>query len=184
MPQPYSRKGLRGWMTNVSMRFLDFSLPFSLYREIGLTWLTSTPLTPTGSRPEACQPLGVIRAAWQGRDHGAPGGWQRPFGANEAISAPLDSDNAPGRPVNALHTQPACSGYGCRHQARQGHRRAFTGVFGGDVIGTAHVGGDLGMPTARLRLQGHQGSGAYLTSMERRRRKSFFFSYRDVSENR
>ena len=63
MPQPYSRKGLRGWMTNVSMRFLDFSLPFSLYREIGLTWLTSTPLTPTGSKAEACQPLRVIPTA-------------------------------------------------------------------------------------------------------------------------
>ena len=52
-------------MTNVSMRFLDFSLPFSLYREIGLTWLTSTPLTPTRSKAEACQPLGVICAVCQ-----------------------------------------------------------------------------------------------------------------------
>ena len=158
-PQPYSRKGLGGWMTNVSMRFWDFFLPFSLYREIGLTRLTSTPLTLTGSRAEACQPLRVIRTAWQGRDHGAPGGWQRPFGADGAISAPLDSDNAPGRPVNALHTQPACSGYGCRHQARQGRRRAFTGVFGGNVIGTAHVGGVLGMPTAPPPSAGTSGVG-------------------------
>ena len=138
---------MRGCASIVSTRFWSFSPPSSLYREIALTWLTSTPLTPTGSRAEACQPLGVIPAAWQGRDHGAPGGWQRPFGADEAISAPLDSDKAPGRPVNALHTQPACSGYGCRHHARQGRRRAFTGVFGGDVIGTAHVVGVLGMPT-------------------------------------
>ena len=113
-----------------------------------MTRLTSTPLTPTGSRAEACQPLRAVCAAWQGRDHGAPGGWQRSFGADEAISAPLDSDNAPDCPVNALHTRPACSGYGCRHQAHQGHRGAFTGVSGGDVIGTAHVGGVFGMPTA------------------------------------
>ena len=65
--QPYSRKGLGGWMTNVSTRFLRFFLPFSLYREIGLTRLTSTPLTPTGSRAEACQPLRVFCAACQGR---------------------------------------------------------------------------------------------------------------------
>ena len=54
-------------MSTVSMRFWDFSLPFSLYREIGLTRLTSTPLTPTGSRAEACQPLGAVCTAWQGR---------------------------------------------------------------------------------------------------------------------
>ena len=65
MPPPYSRNGLRGWISTVSTRFRDFFLPFSLYRKIGLTWLTSTPLTLTGSRAEACQPLGVIRAVCQ-----------------------------------------------------------------------------------------------------------------------
>ena len=58
-------------MTNVSMRFLDFSLPFSLYREIGLTWLTSTPSNPYGSRAEACQPLRAISAARQGHGYGS-----------------------------------------------------------------------------------------------------------------
>ena len=65
MPPPYSRKGLRGWMSIVSTRF-----PYKERRErkkveIGLTWLTSTPLTPTRSKAEACQPLGVICAVCQ-----------------------------------------------------------------------------------------------------------------------
>ena len=77
--------------------------------KIGLTRLTSTPLTPTGSRAEACQPLGVIRAAWHGHDHGAGSPWRRPVGADKAISAPLDSDKASGRPVTALYTWPARS---------------------------------------------------------------------------
>ena len=43
--------------------------------KIGLTRLTSTPLTPTRSRAEACQPQPAICAAWHGRDHEmAPGG--------------------------------------------------------------------------------------------------------------
>ena len=37
--------------------------------EIGLTWLTSTPLTPTRSKAEACQSQPVICTAWHGRDH-------------------------------------------------------------------------------------------------------------------
>jgi len=70
MPPPYSRKGLRGWMTNVSIRFPYKEKRQGKITEIGLTRLTSTPLSPTGSRAEACQPLGVIRAAWRGHDHG------------------------------------------------------------------------------------------------------------------
>ena len=73
MPQPYSRKGLRGWMSTVSTRFPYKERRVGKITEIGLTRSSSTPLTPTGSRAEACQPLRVIRAAWQGRDHGAPG---------------------------------------------------------------------------------------------------------------
>ena len=41
--------------------------------KIGLTRLTSTPLIPTGSKAEACQPLRVFFAAWQGRAAGAIG---------------------------------------------------------------------------------------------------------------
>ena len=85
MPQPYSRKGLRGWMSTVSMRFWDFFLPFSLYKEIGLTWLTSTPLTPTGSKAKACQPLQVFCAAWQGPAAGGKGTGNRPNKAFRAL---------------------------------------------------------------------------------------------------
>ena len=42
--------------------------------EIGLTRLTSTPLSPTRSRAEACQPLRVIFAARQRHDHVAATG--------------------------------------------------------------------------------------------------------------
>ena len=70
MPPPYSRKGLRGWMSTVSMRFAYKERRERKKVEIGLTWLTSTPLTPTRSKAEACQPLEVIRAAWHGHDHG------------------------------------------------------------------------------------------------------------------
>ena len=94
-----------------------------------MTRLTSTPLTPTGSRAEACQPLRVFCAAWHGHDHGGGSPWRRPVGADKAISAPLDSDKASGRPVTALYTWPACSRTGYRHQARQGRREAFTGVL-------------------------------------------------------
>ena len=71
MPPPYSRKGLRGWMSIVSTRFPYKERRVGKITEIALTRLTSTPLTPTGSRAEACQPLGVIRAACQGRGHEA-----------------------------------------------------------------------------------------------------------------
>ena len=53
-------------MSTVSTRFRDFFLPFSLYREIGLTCSSSTPSNPYGSRAEACQPLWAVCAAWQG----------------------------------------------------------------------------------------------------------------------
>ena len=69
MPPPYSRKGLRGWMSIVSTRFPYKERRVGKITEIALTRLTSTPLTPTGSRAEACQPLGVIRAARHGHDH-------------------------------------------------------------------------------------------------------------------
>ena len=63
MPQPYSRKGLRGWMTNVSTRFPYKERRVGKIMKIALTRLTSTPLSPTASKAEACQPLRVIRAA-------------------------------------------------------------------------------------------------------------------------
>ena len=66
MPPPYSRKGLRGWMSTMSTRFPYKERRIGKIMKIALTRLTSTPLTPTGSRAEACQPLGVIRAACQG----------------------------------------------------------------------------------------------------------------------
>ena len=52
-------------MSTVSMRFAYKERRERKKVEIGLTWLTSTPLTLTGSRAEACQPLGVIRAVCQ-----------------------------------------------------------------------------------------------------------------------
>ena len=76
MSQPYSRKGLRGWMTNMSTRFPYKERRVGKNMKIGLTRLTSTPLSPTGSKPEACQPLGVIRAAWQDYDQGGGNGWR------------------------------------------------------------------------------------------------------------
>ena len=60
MPPPYSRKGLRGWMSTVSMRFALKEKRVEKIMKIGLTRLTSTPLTPTGSRAEACQPLRAV----------------------------------------------------------------------------------------------------------------------------
>ena len=69
MPQPYSRKGLRGWMSTMSMRFALKERREGKITEIGLTRLTSTPLTPTRSRAEACQPLRVFFAVWQRHDH-------------------------------------------------------------------------------------------------------------------
>ena len=57
MPQPYSRKGLRGWMSTMSMRFPYKERRVGKITEIGLTRLTSTPLTPTRSKAEACQSL-------------------------------------------------------------------------------------------------------------------------------
>ena len=63
IPQPYSRKGLRGWMTNVSTRFPYKERRVGKIMKIALTRLTSTPLSPTASTAEACHPLRVIRAA-------------------------------------------------------------------------------------------------------------------------
>ena len=74
MPPPYSRKGLRGWMSTVSTRFPYKERRVGKITEIALTRLTSTPLSPTRSKAEACQPLGVIRAARHGHDHGAATG--------------------------------------------------------------------------------------------------------------
>ena len=69
MPPPYSRKGLRGWMSTMSTRFPYKERRVGKITEIGLTRLTHTPLSPTRSRAEACQPQPVISAAWQGHDH-------------------------------------------------------------------------------------------------------------------
>ena len=69
MPPPYSRKGLRGWMSTMSTRFPYKERRVGKITEIGLTRLTSTPLTPTRSRAEACQPLRVFFAVWQRHDH-------------------------------------------------------------------------------------------------------------------
>ena len=73
-PPPYSRKGLRGWMSTMSMRFALKEKRQGKIMEIGLTRLTSTPLSPTRSRAEACQPLRVIFAARQRHDHVAATG--------------------------------------------------------------------------------------------------------------
>ena len=69
MPPPYSHKGLRGWMSTMSMRFPYKEKRVEKIMKIGLTRLTSTPLTPTRSKAEACQPQPAICAAWHGRDH-------------------------------------------------------------------------------------------------------------------
>ena len=57
-------------MSTMSMRFALKEKRVGKIMKIGLTRLTHTPLSPTRSRAEACQPLGVIRAAWRGHDHG------------------------------------------------------------------------------------------------------------------
>ena len=91
MPPPYSRKGLRGWMSTVSMRFALKEKRVEKIMKIGLTRLTSTPLSPTRSRAEACQPLGVIHAAWQGRDHEtAPGGGRYHGGQVHGLSLSIE----------------------------------------------------------------------------------------------
>ena len=69
MPPPYSRKGLRGWMSTMSTRFPYQERRVGKITEIGLTRLTHTPLSPTRSRAEACQPQPMICAAWHGYDH-------------------------------------------------------------------------------------------------------------------
>ena len=89
MPPPYSRKGLRGWMSIVSTRFPYKERRVGKITEIALTRLTSTPLTPTGSRAEACQPLGVIRAAWHGHDHETATGDGRGRGGRAPPLLPL-----------------------------------------------------------------------------------------------
>ena len=71
MPQPYSRKGLGGWMTNASTRFPYKEKRVGKITEIGLTRLTHTPLSPTRSKAEACQPQSVFFAARHGHDHEA-----------------------------------------------------------------------------------------------------------------
>ena len=70
MPQPYSRKGLRGWMTNVSTRFPYKERRVGKIMKIALTRLTSTPSNPYGSKAKACQPGPMISAACQGRGNG------------------------------------------------------------------------------------------------------------------
>ena len=53
-------------MSIVSRRFPYKERRVGKITEIGLTWLTSTPLNPYGSRAETCQPEPVISAACQG----------------------------------------------------------------------------------------------------------------------
>ena len=74
MPQPYARKGLRGWMSTVSMRFALKEKRQGKIIKIGLTRLTSTPLSPTRSKAEACQPQPVFFAARQRHDYEAATG--------------------------------------------------------------------------------------------------------------
>ena len=58
----------------MSMRFPYKERRVGKITEIGLTRLTSTPLMPTGSKAEACQPLRAVCAAWQRHDHEAATG--------------------------------------------------------------------------------------------------------------
>ena len=74
MPHAYSRKGLRGWMSTMSTRFPYKERRVGKITKIALTRLTSTPLSPTRSRAEACQPLQSFSAAWHGHDHGTATG--------------------------------------------------------------------------------------------------------------
>ena len=66
MPPPYSRKGLRGWMSTMSTRFPYKERRVGKITKIALTRLTSTPSNPYGSRAEACQPETAISAPCQG----------------------------------------------------------------------------------------------------------------------
>ena len=59
-------------MSIVSMRFAYKERRVGKITENGLTWLTSTPSNPYGSKAEACQPLRAISAACQGAGHGSP----------------------------------------------------------------------------------------------------------------
>ena len=88
MPPLYSRKGLRGWMSTMSTRFPYKERRIGKIMKIALTRLTSTPLTPTRSKAEACQPLGVIHAAWQGRDHETAPGDGRGHGGQAPTPSP------------------------------------------------------------------------------------------------
>ena len=63
-------------MSTMSMRFPYKERRVGKITKIGLTRLTSTPLMPTGSKAEACQPLRAVCAAMArsgGRAAGAIG---------------------------------------------------------------------------------------------------------------
>ena len=60
-------------MSTMSMRFALKEKRVGKITEIGLTRLTSTPLTPTRSKAEACQPLRAVCDAWHGRKAGRLG---------------------------------------------------------------------------------------------------------------
>ena len=88
---------------------------------------------PTRSRAEACQPLGVFFAACQGHDHGAVSPWRRPVGDVEAVSPSFDSDNAPGRPVNAFIRGLLVSVYGLSPSGASGEQRGACGRLEADI---------------------------------------------------
>ena len=54
-------------MSTMSTRFALKEKREGKITKIGLTWLTSTPSNPYGSRAEACQPQPMFSAACQGR---------------------------------------------------------------------------------------------------------------------
>ena len=98
-----------------------------------MTRLTSTPLSPTRSKAEACQPLRAVYAAWHGYDHGAGSPWRRPVGDVEAVSPSFDSDNAPDCPVNAFIRGLLVSGYGLPSSSVSGVLRGVYGRLEADM---------------------------------------------------